>query len=131
PDGHSSLRKCFTELLSEHFLAHVHQLSSPALFKLEQVLLNAVRSKDIQLYFNSSVAENMLQRFHLDAAIQSPAGDGLFIVDANIAGNKANSFITNTIDDQVAIDVEGNAVHHTTISYAWTTPGSVYGSALY
>jgi hypothetical protein len=130
-DGHSSLRKRFTELLAEHFLARVRQLPSTELSKLLQLMTNAVRSKDIQLYFNSSIAENLLHRVHFGAAIQSPNGDSLFVVDANIAGNKANDFITYTLKDRVALDEQGNALHHTSISYAWQTNGQIYGSPHY
>lgn len=131
PDGHSSERKRFTELLGEHFLARVRQLPSSDLSKFLLLMIDAVRSKDLQVYFNSSVAENVLHRFGLDAAIQSPAGDSLFVVDANISPNKANSFIVNTLDDQVTIDSQGNVLHHTTLQYAWTIAGQNYGNPLY
>ena len=48
------------------------------------------------------------------------------VVDANIAANKANTFITYTMDDQVTIDEQGNAVHRLTLRYAWTLPGNIY-----
>lgn len=131
PDGHSSLRKRFTELLSEHLLARVRQLPSSALSKLLLQLVDQVSSKDVQIYFNSSLAENVLHSFHLDAAIQSPPGDSLFVVDANIAVNKANNFIVNMLDDQVTIDSQGNAMHRTTLRYAWTQAGQIYGNPLY
>ena len=131
PDGHSSLRKRFTELLAEHFLARVRQLSSADLSKLMQLMASAVRSKDIQLYFNSSIAENLLHSLQLDGAIQSPNGDSLFVVDANIAANKANNFITSTLKDRVTLDTQGNALHQTSISYAWLTNGQYYGSPHY
>jgi Protein of unknown function (DUF4012) len=131
PDGHSSQRKRFTELLAEHFLARVRQLPSSDLPELLQLMANGVRSKDIQLYFNSGTAEDLLHHFQLDAAIQSPIGDSLIVVDANISANKANNFIINTLDDQVTIDGEGNVIHHATIHYAWTIAGQNYGSAIY
>ena len=131
PDGHSSLRKRFTELLAEHFLARVRQLPPADLSKLLQLIANGMRTKDVQLYFNSNIAENVLHRLQLDAAIQAPVGDSLFVVDANIAANKANSFITNTLDDQVTIDKEGNVMHRTTMRYAWTNAGRNYGYSLY
>ena len=131
PDGHSSLRKRFTELLAEHFLARVRQLPSADLSKLLQLMADGVRSKDVQLYFNSNIAENLLHRLQLDAAISSPVGDSLFVVDANIAPNKANSFIVNTLDDQVTIDGEGNVIHRATLRYAWTIAGRNYGKSLY
>jgi hypothetical protein len=131
PDGHSSLRKRFTALLAEHLLARIRKLPSSDLSKLVQLMANALRSKDLQLYLNSDTAESVLHRSQLDAAIQSPAGDSLFVVDANVSANKANSFITNTLDDQVTIDSEGNAIHHASIRYVWSTPGPVYGRSQY
>jgi hypothetical protein len=80
---------------------------------------------------NSSLAENVLHRFQLDAVVQSPVGDSFFVVDANISPNKANDFIVNTLDDRVTIDSQGNAIHHTTLQYAWTVAGQNYGSPLY
>ncbi len=131
PDGHSSERKRFTELLAEHFLARVQQLPSAALPKLLHVLVDSLHTKDLQIYFNNGAAERVLQLMHQDDTIQAPPGDHLFIVDANVSPNKANSFIVNTVHDQVTIDGHGNAVHRTTIVYAWTLPGRDYGHPIY
>ena len=131
-DGLSSQRKHFAALLAEHLLARVHQLPPSAMAKFGQLLVSAIHSKDIQIYFNSSIGENLLRQLDLDASIQaSSIGESLFVVDTNIAGNKANSFITDTLNDQVTIDREGNATHHTTISYTWALKGEDYGSPLY
>jgi len=131
PDGLSSVRKRFTALLAEHFLTRLHQLPPSSLPKVLQLLASSLHSKDVQIYLNPSVAEHLLHSYHLDATIQAPSSDSLLVVDANISPNKANQFITNTMNDQVTIDPEGNAVHHTTIRYAWSKKGPVYGSALY
>lgn len=133
PDGHSSQRKRFTSLLADHILARIHQLtSSPsAMSSVFKLITTSLHTKDIQLYFNSSVAENLLQHYQLASAVQSPAGDSLFVADANISRNKASDFITYTMHDQVTIDTSGNAMHHTTLSYAWVLPGQNYGSSTY
>jgi Protein of unknown function (DUF4012) len=131
PDGYSSLRKHFTALLAEHLFAHIHQLAASHAGEFLQLILNAVGPKDLQIYFNDAHIETLLHNAHLDAAIQTPPYDNLLIVDANIAANKANNFITSTLDDSVTIDADGNAVHHATLHYAWTTPGQNYGSPLY
>jgi hypothetical protein len=131
PDGLSSVRKRFTALLAEHFLARVRQVSSSVLPRLLQLMISSLRSKDVQVYLNPSSAEKLLQSYHLDSSIQSPRGDGLFVVDANISPSKANSLITNTLNDQIAIDEKGNAIHHTTIRYAWVSKSPVYGSDIY
>jgi len=131
PGGQSQGHIRFIELLASHFLDHTRQLSSSASPKLLQLLINSLHTKDVQIYLNSSAAEQLLQSYHLDAAIQSPGGDGLFVVDANIGVNKANSLITNALNDQVSIDAAGNVVHHTTLRYAWMLQGQNYGSPLY
>ena len=131
PDGLSSVNQHFVAVLAEHILARVRQLPSSALPKLLQLMINSLHTKDLQIYLNASIAENLLQTAHLDASIQSPVGDSLFVVDANIAGNKANGLITNTLDDQVTIDTQGNAFHHTTIRYAFPMHSPFYGFPLY
>ncbi|HVB22664.1 MAG TPA: DUF4012 domain-containing protein [Ktedonobacteraceae bacterium] len=131
PDGNSSVRKNFTALLEEQFVARIHQLSSAQMVKVLQVIWSSLRTKDIQVYFNSGAAEALLRQNHLDASLQSPAGDGLFMVDANVSPDKANSLITDTLNDQVVLDSNGDAIHHTTLSYAWLTNGNVYGSLVY
>jgi hypothetical protein len=127
----ASAQKRFTVLVAEHFLMQLRQLSPGALLKVMQLVLDALHSKDVQIFLNSSVAEQFLQQYHLDGSVQAPAGDSLFVVDANISRNKANQFLVNTLDDRVTLDAEGNATHHTSITYAWRKNGEVYGSPLY
>jgi len=71
------------------------------------------------VYLNSSPAEHLLQNYHISSNVQAPAGDTLMVVDANIISNKANYFITYTMNDQVTLDASGNAVHITTLTYNW------------
>ncbi len=131
PDGQSSDRKHFTALLAEYFLARVRQLPSSDTSKFVQLLIDAMHTKDIQVYFNQDEAESLLHQLHLDGAIQQPDHDNIFVVDANISGNKANNFITDSMNDHVFIAADGTVTHRTTITYAWTTKGLYYGSSLY
>lgn len=131
PDGYSSVQKNFTALLAKHFLDRVRQLVPSDFSRFIQLFVNGMRSKDIQIYLNSAPAENFLHQVRLDGAIQAPDSDSLFVVDANVAADKANALITDTLNDQVTIDANGNATHQTTLTYAWTTQGNVYGSSLY
>lgn len=119
PDGRSSGRKRFTELLFEHFFTRVRQIAPTAMPKFVSLLLNSLRNKDVQVYLNSSSAEALLQQYHYASAIQAPAGDSLFVVDANIIANKANYFMKYVMRDQITIDAAGNAIHTTTLTYNW------------
>src|SRR5581483_8752618 len=80
-DGKSSLRKHFTAVLAEHFVARFRQLPASSMGSVVQVMMQARRTKDIQIYFNSPVAESFLQRYGVDSTIQAPNNDSLFIVD--------------------------------------------------
>ncbi len=130
-DGHSSQRKRFTELLAEHFMARVHQLSSNDLPKFVALLFNALHTKDLQVYFNAAPAEAFLHHQALDDTIRSSGGDSLFVVDANVSGNKASRYIISTSHDSITIDASGNVIHHLTLTYAWTIAGQIYGHARY
>ena len=131
PDGHSSVRKHFTELLAEHFMARTHQLPSSTMATIIRVMMNDLHTKDLQVYFNAGAAETALQHLHLASTIDSAANDGLLVVDANISQNKASGLIATTLNDQVTIDANGNAFHQTTLHYSWMAAGNVYGSLIY
>jgi hypothetical protein len=83
------------------------------------------------MYFNAAPVEDLLRLSNINATIQAPANDSLFVVDANIAGNTANQYIDSTLNDQVAIDDRGDVTHHTILRYVWGKNGHVFGSPLY
>ncbi|HYU75576.1 MAG TPA: DUF4012 domain-containing protein, partial [Ktedonobacteraceae bacterium] len=119
PDGHSSLRKRFTEILFEHFFERMHQIAPTAMPQFVSLLYASLQTKDIQIYINAQAGEKVLQHYQVASVIQTPASDSLFVVDANVQSNKANNFMTYTLQDQVTIDTTGNAIHHTTLTYNW------------
>jgi serine/threonine protein kinase len=131
PDRPVEASRYFTELLAQRFLARIHQPGFSDGPELLQLLSSSLRTKDVQIYFNASQAENLLQFYHLDAAIPASTGDNFLVVDANVSDNNANQFITSTLDDHVTLDSSGNATHHTSIRYAWLKKGPVFGSKLY
>lgn len=126
PDGQSSLRKHFMALLADGLLGRVRQLASTRLSTLLKLGTDSLHTKDIQIYFNDNTAEAFLHKMQFDDTVLSPGGDTMMVVDANIAANKANTFITYMMDDQVTIDSQGNAVHRLTLRYGWTLPGNIY-----
>lgn len=130
-DGKTSLRKRFTEVLSQHFMAQMRHLSSAKLGQFASLLFSSLASKDIQVYLKQPAAESLLRHLHLASTVEAPVGDSLFVVDANTAGNKANAYIQTTMQDQVTLDRDGNAQHHLTLSYTWNTPGQIYGTGFY
>jgi len=123
PDGYSSVRKHFTALLGQYVLARVRNLPVSLLPKLVGVLIDSLHTKDVQVYFNAVPAEKVLQFYAIDDTVTKLPGDGIFVVDANLAQDKANRFLLTTVNDQVTIDPAGSAYHRTVISFTWTKAG--------
>jgi hypothetical protein len=134
-DGNSSVRKRFTALLAQAVLARVRELPAALLPRLFGILIDSLHTKDLQIYFNAAAAEKVLQFYHVDDSIQSPPGDGIFLVDANTAQTKINGYLVTMINDNVTIDQAGTAMHHTVITLTWTNPGltarDFYGTTHY
>jgi serine/threonine protein kinase len=131
PGGNAGGSRYFTELLAKHFLEKLHHLPASAFPKFLQVLVTSLQTRDLQIYFNASAAENLLQSYDAGATIGPSAGDNFLVVDANNSANHVNQLITKSLDDQVTIDGDGNATHHTTMRYAWLTNGNVFGPPTY
>ncbi len=130
-DGQTSLRKQFTELLAQRLMDRFHHLSASELGKFFGLMLSSLQSKDVQIYLNNPMAENFLQDLHIAGAMEAPVGDSLYVVDANVAGNKANAYIQTSMNDQVVLNSAGDALHHLTLTYAWNLPGHIYGTGYY
>src|SRR5262249_2845473 len=113
--------------LFKHFTEQVKRVLPTHMAQFLHLFQHALQTKDIQIYLNAEEGEALLQKLHIASTIEAPeTGDSLFVVDANISGAKSNYFITNTLRDQVTIDASGNALHQTTLTYAW--PESDYAS---
>lgn len=116
----SSYRKCFTAFLFKEFLSVAKQKMATNFSAFGKLLVNAFRSKDIQVYFNQPAVEAALIHNHLASTIEAPTqGDSQFIVDANIGANKANNQIKYSVQDQVTLDSSGTATHHLVMTYVW------------
>ncbi|HEX9036780.1 MAG TPA: DUF4012 domain-containing protein [Ktedonobacterales bacterium] len=122
PGSLSSQRKKFTAYLFVHFMARVKSIMSAKRGQFIRLAVSAFATKDVQVYFNNPVAEQILQKHHAASTIDAPpSGDSLLVVDANVIANKANDFITYSMTDKVTIDTNGNAVHKLTLAYNWPT----------
>lgn len=120
PKSASSERKKFTAYLFVHFMDKVKSLLKTERTKFVKLAFSALATKDVQVYFNNPIAENILQKHHLASTLDAPTtGDSLFVVDANVIANKANNFITYSMVDDVTVDSKGNATHYLTLTYNW------------
>ncbi|HEX8731940.1 MAG TPA: DUF4012 domain-containing protein [Ktedonobacterales bacterium] len=120
PASLTSARKAFTGFLFKHFMTKLKTVLSGKKAQLLKVVLDAFATKDVQVYFNNPIAEGMLKKFNLASVIVAPkTGDTQLLVDANVIANKANNYITYTMNDTVTIDKSGAATHNLTLTYNW------------
>jgi hypothetical protein len=113
--------------LFQHFLATAKEQSAHNLGPFIHLFIDALHSKDVQIYFDDVGAEAILRDLHIASTIDAPAtGDSLMVVDANIIANKSNYFIKYNLSDKVTIDASGAATHHTVVTYDWPNdPGTI------
>jgi hypothetical protein len=121
----------FDALLIDHLFSKLRVAVPSHLSQTIQIFTNSVHTKDVQIYLNDPVAESLLHDSQLDNALQTPSHDGLFVADANVGGNRANAFVTNTLTDAVTVDDKGDAIHHATLQYTWTAQDRLPGQDFY
>lgn len=105
-------RKAFTHLLSGAMLARLKTLHGDELKSVVKVGLEALKSKDLQIYFSDPRAELMLRQLGLAGEVRTGGGDGFMVADANDGGNKANAYVTERQTDVVTLLPNGGAIHH-------------------
>ena len=125
--GHADQpRKTFTHDLSTIMLAKIKGLHGAQLKQVFKVAQDAMKSKDLEVYFNDPHAELILQQLGLAAQISTGNGDGFFVVDTNDGGNKANLFVNEHQTDYVTLLPNGGALHRLQISVNYNKTGFVY-----
>ncbi|MGH2517916.1 MAG: DUF4012 domain-containing protein [Ktedonobacterales bacterium] len=119
-------RKTFTHELSTALLAQIKTLHGAALKPVLTVAQQAIKDKDLQIYFSDPRAELILQQLGLASTINQGGGDGFFVVDTNDGGNKANTYVSEHQTDYVTLLPNGGAVHQLQISVTYAKDGPVY-----
>ncbi|HKV84688.1 MAG TPA: DUF4012 domain-containing protein, partial [Ktedonobacterales bacterium] len=119
-------RKEFTHELSQRLLARIKTLHGAQLGKIFKIAEDAIKGKDLQLYFVDPRAELILQQLGLDSSIHTGNGDGFMVVDANDGGNKANAYVTEHQTDYVTLLPNGGALHQLRIAVTYAKTGAVY-----
>jgi hypothetical protein len=121
----------FPALVAKHLLDVLRALTPDATLAIIEDAIQGMANRDVQFYVNDAKAEANLLKAHLGGAVETPDGDSLLVVDTNIAGNKANAFVTEYFQDSIILDDQGQAIHHLFLTYQWQTQGPVYGSSTY
>jgi hypothetical protein len=110
-------RKTFFYEFGRLMEERIRSLPSHQFLALARAMLQDVKSKDIQLYVVDPTTENLLKSLSLAGAVEAPHGqDTALVVQTNVTAAKANPCVLVTQSDQVALDDQGGATHHLTIT---------------
>lgn len=85
---------------------------------VSQLLLSALQKKDVQLYHRDSEVSSALSRLGWDGALPKLADgqDTLAVVHTNIAGQKTDEVMKNSVDYSVSVRPDGVALATVTIT---------------
>lgn len=123
----TSDRKVFDSILGTQLLHTVGTLPAERQRAVLRAALDAMATRDLQVYLNDTAAEGALAALGASGAVDTPdGGDSLLVVDANTGVSYANADIAERIADVVALDAQGAATHETTITYTYTKRTHLY-----
>jgi hypothetical protein len=133
PDDHThSLRKRFTQAVTNLLQDKVKHLSPSLMLPLAKQLLSDLQAKDIQVYVNNSQVENLLTQLRATGGIDTTPGvDGYFLAQANTSVSKLTPYVQMTQTDNITLDDNGGATHHLVMTFYNDPTGPIYGFSTY
>jgi hypothetical protein len=114
--------------LTPKLLDRLFTLKTENALSVLQVFYNALREKQILLYFNDQLLESEMQKLGWSGEIKDANSDYLSVIDTNIGGGKTNALIEQIISHQATISADGSI--EDTVSITYTHKGKA-GEPLY
>jgi hypothetical protein len=109
-------RKQFMYEFGSLLEARLRGLSQSQVVSVARILLQDVKSKDIQIYVTNKTVEGLLAKLNMAGTVDPMTGkDGFFVDQTNVSAAKANPCVTVTETDNVTLDDKGGATHHLTV----------------
>lgn len=111
-DKKQNTPKKFLSDLIPKMIAQLQEQSSGDMVPLIHILSQAVHTRDIQLYFRSSLDEELFQRFGATGEIRATNGDYLMIVDTNVGAGKSDGVIEESVSHTLDMQNDGALIVH-------------------
>ncbi|HEX4208681.1 MAG TPA: DUF4012 domain-containing protein [Ktedonobacteraceae bacterium] len=125
-------RKLFTQRVTQQLMLTGMHLPVSKLLPLANQMLQATKTKDLQIYFDNKQLEGLIGKYGSEVTMdRSNAYDGVFVVQSNDSGSKASQYVTTAIQDTVTVDAQGNATHNMLMTLNYQQKGSVFGQDTY
>jgi hypothetical protein len=125
-------RKAFTQRVTKQLMDMVFHLPVDKLLPMAAQMLQAMKTKDLQIYFDNTQLEGLIGKYgSTDSMDRSTTHDGLYVVQENLSASKASQYVTTSIKDSVVVDAQGNATHTLNMTLDYQKKGDVYGADTY
>ncbi|MGE5335545.1 MAG: DUF4012 domain-containing protein [Nitrososphaerota archaeon] len=116
--GGSSAKKAIDAVLGKTLLHRVGTLSAAKQGELMKSILAGFGTKDVQVYFNDTRLESLLETLHMSSSIPMPPGqDALMVTDTDTGATYYSRDILESVTDTITFDNQGNAIHDMTLAY--------------
>ena len=93
-------------------------------------LQTSAQRKHILLYFADQHLESLVRGAGFDGGVQTPLGDSLQVLDANLSGSKGDLIVTRKYSLSAVVGSEGQVHDTVTLSYSNPIPSSPADAAL-
>ncbi len=131
-DNKDIARKLFTKRVSKVLMDKVRHASVTDVLAIAQEMLQALQTRDLQVYVTNAQIENLLVKYNAAAVLdRSTTHDGLFVVQANVNANKGSQYVRTVMHDMVTLDANGGATHQFQMSLVYHMQDQVYGLDTY
>jgi hypothetical protein len=131
-DDNQIARKLFTQRVTKQLMDTVFHLPVDQLLPMAAQMLQAMKTKDLQIYFDNKQLENLIAKYgSKDSIDRSTTHDGLYVVQENLSASKASQYVTTSMKDSVVLDAQGNATHTLNMTLDYQKKGDVYGALTY
>lgn len=100
-------KKFIGDLVSEMML-RMKSLSKDDWLKAGSLVSDALRTKDIQIYLADEDDEALVERYGWSGVMKDTDGDSLAVIETNIAGQKTDGVITESIEHVAAVQPDGS-----------------------
>jgi len=113
----SATRKDFLSYAARQILNRVLALPPSKYAAILQSIQAGCESRSIQAYFHDQAGEALSNQHHCGGQVQSPPGDALMIVEANVGGNKDDFWMKRSYSLRIAVKGDGSARHTLQLHY--------------
>jgi len=114
-DKQQNTPKKFISDLIPKVISQLQEHTKGDMLPLIQILSDAIREREIQLYLNSPLDQSLLQKFGATGELRATRGDYIMVVDTNVGAGKSDGVINQAVHHTLTIADNGLLTVHLNI----------------